>query len=206
MLGSKGFPVKTLKIFTDGACSGNQRAENFGGWGAILVYGEHRKELFGGEADTTNNRMEMTALLRALEAVTKGGQAVEVYSDSSYLVNCFRGKWYRTWLLNGWKTTAKKPVENRDLWEALLPLLEKHSVRFYLVKGHINLNSKKTDADSLFSEFLEKNPGGFTAADFKYIVEMNNLADALANKGIDTVRPRPLLDPRVEGDERIEDF
>jgi len=178
-----------LKIFTDGACSGNQSTENFGGWGAILVYGGHQKELFGGEADTTNNRMEMTALLRAFEAITKDGQQVELYSDSSYLVNCFMGKWYQKWLENGWKTTGKKSVENRDLWESLLPYLEKHNIKFYRVKGHINLKSKKIDLDSLYNKFLETNEDHFTKDDFKYIVEMNNLADALANKGIDSVKP-----------------
>jgi len=178
-----------LKMFTDGACSGNQNVENFGGWGAVLVYGKHQKELFGGEPDTTNNRMEMTALLRAFEAVTKEGQQVELYSDSSYLVNCFQKKWYQTWLENGWKTADKKPVENRDLWESLLPYLNKHNIKFYRVKGHINLKSKKIDLDALFNKFLETNEDYFTKDDFIYIVEMNNLADALANRGIASVKP-----------------
>ena len=180
-----------LKIYTDGACSGNQNAENYGGWGAVLVYGSHRKELFGGEANTTNNRMEMTALLRALEAVTKDGQRIEVFSDSAYLVNCFRGKWYQGWILNGWRTAAKKPVENKDLWEALLPYLERHLVEFYRIKGHINKNSKKFDPDMLFRDFLETNGGSFTRDDFLYTVDMNNLADALANRGIDDIRLNP---------------
>lgn len=178
-----------LKIYTDGACSGNQEDENFGGWGAVLVYGEHSKEIYGGEADTTNNRMEMTALLRAFEAIKKDGQAIELYSDSSYLVNCFKGKWYKTWLKNGWKTSGKKPVENRDLWESLLPYLEKHNISFYRIKGHINLKSKKIDLDSLFRDFSEVNGGSFTIDSFKRIVEMNNLADALANRGIESIKP-----------------
>lgn len=179
-----------LKIFTDGACAGNQNEENFGGWGAALVYGGHQKEIFGGEADTTNNRMELTALLRAFEAIVKDGQSIEVYSDSSYLVNCFRSRWYENWRQNGWKTSAKKPVENRDLWESIIPYLEKHQIRFFRVKGHINLNSKKTDFDSLYREFMELNNGPFSPDDFRYIAEMNNLADALANKGIESVKPR----------------
>ena len=180
--------MKTLRIYTDGACSGNQNDENFGGWGAVLEYGENRKELFGGEADTTNNRMEMTALLRAFEAIKKEGQSIEVYSDSSYLIDCFREKWHENWQRNGWITAGKKPVENRDLWESIIPYLEKHKIKFYRVKGHINLNSKKLDLDALFSTFLEWNSGPFTIDDFKYIIEMNNLADALANKGIESVK------------------
>ena len=177
-----------LKIFTDGACAGNQNEENFGGWGAVLVYGSKQKELFGGEPNTTNNRMEMTALLRAFEAITKDGQSIELFSDSAYLINCFLGKWYENWMRNGWKTAAKNPVENRDLWEALLPYLDKHHIKFYRVKGHINLSSKKLNLDPLFEAFLETNGDFFTKDDFIYIVEMNNLADSLANKGIDSVR------------------
>ena len=177
--------MKSLKIYTDGACSGNQSEENSGGWGAVLEYGSHKKELSGGEKNTTNNRMEMTALLRAFEAIKKDSQNIEVFSDSAYLINCFREKWYENWLRNDWKTSGKKPVENRDLWEAILPYLKKHRIKFYRVKGHINLNSEKTDVAALFSAFSELNDGRFTVDEFKYIVEMNNLADALANKGIE---------------------
>ena len=105
-----------LKIYTDGACSGNQNKENVGGWGAILEYGSHQKELYGGEINTTNNRMEMTALLKALEAVKLEGQKIWVFSDSAYLMDCFRKKWYENWQKNGWKTAGKKAVENQDLW------------------------------------------------------------------------------------------
>ena len=177
-----------LKIYTDGACSGNQNDENFGGWGAILEYGSHQKEIFGGEPDTTNNRMEMTALLRAFEAVTKEGQSIKVFSDSSYLVNCFKERWYENWLKNGWKTSGKKPVENQDLWESIIPYLSRHKIQFYRVKGHINLNSKKLDIDRLFDDFLESNGSFFSIDDFKYIVEMNNRADALAVRGIASVK------------------
>jgi len=177
-----------LKIYADGACSGNQSDENFGGFGAILEYGSHQKEIFGGEPNTTNNRMEMTALLRAFEAVKKERQSIQVFSDSSYLINCFKEKWYENWLKNGWKTSGKKPVENQDLWEAILPYLTKHQIKFYRVKGHIDLNSKKLNIDALFSDFLETNGGFFTPDEFKYIVEMNNRADALANKGIASVK------------------
>ena len=177
-----------LKIYTDGACSGNQSDENFGGFGAILEFGEHRKEIFGGEQNTTNNRMEMTALLRAFEAIKKESQRIKIFSDSAYLINCFREKWYENWKQNGWKTAGKKPVENQDLWEALLPYLEKHQIQFYRVKGHINLNSKNLNIDALYNDFTAANGNGFSVDEFKYIVEMNNRADALANKGIDDIR------------------
>jgi len=173
-----------LNIYTDGACSDNQNEENLGGFGAILEFGLHRKEIFGGEQNTTNNRMEMTALLRAFEAIKKESQQIQVFSDSSYLINCFKEKWYANWQQNGWKTASKKPVENQDLWEALLPYLEKHQIQFYRVKGHINLNSKMLKLDVLYRDFVKTNGDNFSIEDFKYIVEMNNLADALANKGI----------------------
>ena len=101
---------KVLRIYTDGGCSGNQNEENIGGWGAILEFGSAVKELYGGEANTTNNRMEMTALLEAFRAIRKPGQSIQVFSDSSYLMDCFRKKWYENWQANGWKTSQKKPV------------------------------------------------------------------------------------------------
>ena len=122
--------MKTVNIYTDGACSGNQNDENLGGWGAVLEYGEHEKALFGGERDTTNNRMEMKALIEALAALNREGLRIRVFSDSAYLMNCFREKWYEKWLRNNWITSSKTPVENRDLWEQLLPFLEKHTIEF----------------------------------------------------------------------------
>ena len=95
--------MTVLRIYTDGGCSGNQSDENIGGWGAILEFGENKKELRGGELNTTNNRMEMTALLEAFRALKKEGLEIEIFSDSSYLMNCFREKWYETWRRNGWK-------------------------------------------------------------------------------------------------------
>ena len=89
---TKGIPMMILRIYTDGGCSGNQSSENAGGWGAILEFGEHKKEMFGGEANTTNNRMELTAVIEAFKALNKDGQTVEVFSDSAYVSNCFRTK------------------------------------------------------------------------------------------------------------------
>lgn len=180
--------MKAINIYTDGACSGNQSEENLGGWGAILEYGLHQKELFGGEINTTNNRMEMLALLNALKAIKKNNQKVNVFSDSSYLMNCFRERWYDNWLKNNWKTSKKTDVENRDLWEELLLLIKIHDIKFYRVKGHVNLNSKNTNLKALYDKFIEWNGDSFTMEDFLYVTKMNNLADELANKGIDLNR------------------
>ncbi len=180
--------MKTIYIFTDGACSGNQEEINLGGWGALLEYGEHQREIFGGERNTTNNRMEMAALVNALSAIHKTGQNIAVFSDSSYLMNCFREKWYENWQRNGWKTSGKKEVENRDLWEELIRLAALHQIDFYRVKGHVNLKSPRTDRDSLFEKFKEWNGSRFTMDDFVSITEKNNRADALANMGIDSLR------------------
>ena len=182
--------MKAINIYTDGACSGNQNETNAGGWGAVLEYGERQKELFGGEINTTNNRMEMTALLCALQAITKDRQRILVFSDSSYLMNCFREKWYENWYRNNWKTSKKTDVENRDLWEALISLIQKHDIEFYRVKGHVNLNSNNPSVDSVYRKFIEWNGNSFTKDDFLYITKMNHKADELANKGIDSVRTK----------------
>jgi ribonuclease HI len=192
--------MKTICIYTDGACSGNQNDTNLGGWGALLEYGEHQKEIFGGEANTTNNRMEMLALLNALKAIKKTGQTISVFSDSSYLMNCFREKWYENWQRNGWKTSKKADVENRDLWECLLQLIDRHQISFYRVKGHVNLNSDRTNKEALYQKFIEWNGPHFTMEDFISITEKNNRADALANKGIDSLRESqsPIAAPESE--------
>ena len=177
-----------LRIYTDGGCSGNQSDENVGGWGAILEYGEHRKELFGGEINTTNNRMELTAVIEAFKALKDTGRTIEVFSDSSYVSNCFREEWYVSWEKNGWRNAARKSVENQELWKELLALVRKHNVKFYRVKGHVNLNSKSTNAGKLYEKFVEWNGAGFSFEDFRYITEKNNRADELANMGIDQMR------------------
>lgn len=177
-----------INIYTDGACAGNQSEKNLGGWGAILEYGENKKEIFGGEINTTNNRMEMTALLEALRALTKDNLIVHCYSDSSYLMECFNKKWYLKWRNNGWLTSTKSPVENRDLWENLLFQIEKHKeVKFYRVKGHLNIKNN-ADMDKWFKKFLEWNGKNFTKEDFIHATKMNAEADTLANKGIDSIR------------------
>ncbi len=119
-------------IYTDGACSGNPGP---GGWGALLLYGEQQKAMRGGEASTTNNRMELMAAIRGLEALTRPCQ-VKLYSDSAYLVNAFNQGWLKNWQRNGWKTAKKEPVINQDLWQRLLELSEAHTITWIKVKGH----------------------------------------------------------------------
>lgn len=121
-----------VEIYTDGACSGNPGA---GGWGALLRYGGHEKELYGGEpAATTNNRMELMAPIRALESLTRP-MVVHLYTDSTYVRGGITG-WLHRWKSNGWQTSARQPVKNVDLWQRLDAAASRHQVRWYWVKGH----------------------------------------------------------------------
>ncbi|WP_368292644.1 ribonuclease HI [Dehalobacter sp. TBBPA1] len=124
--------VKSVKIYTDGACSGNPGP---GGWAAILKYGEHEREISGFEFNTTNQRMELTAAVQGLAAL-KESCSVQVHSDSAYLINAFEQNWLSRWQKNGWQSSQKKPVENRDLWVSLVELTAKHDVVWVKVKGH----------------------------------------------------------------------
>jgi len=172
--------MKYINIYTDGACAGNQRDVNIGGWGCILEYGRHKKELCGGECNTTNNRMELMALIAAFEALKHQDLSVRVFSDSAYLVDCFNKKWYENWLQNGWKTSARKPVENRDLWERLLHETALHTVRFYRIQGHLNLQASEEKLNEAYRNFIKRN-GPFTKDEFLYIAAQNIRADELAN-------------------------
>ena len=124
--------MKTVIIYTDGACSGNPGP---GGWGAVLKYGEHRRELCGGEKNTTNNRMELTAVIESLSAL-KEPCIVELYSDSKYIIDAVTKGWAVRWRDNGWKRNKKEAALNPDLWQKLLELLELHQVNWHWVKGH----------------------------------------------------------------------
>lgn len=128
----KGIFMEEVVIYTDGACSGNPGP---GGWGAILMYGQNRKEISGGNADTTNNVMELTAVIEALKQL-KRPCTVSLYSDSAYVINAFQQKWIDNWLKNNWKNAAKEPVKNQELWQELYHLTQIHHVTFYKVKGH----------------------------------------------------------------------
>ena len=121
-----------VTIYTDGACSGNPSP---GGWGAILMLGENRKEISGGSENTTNNIMELTAVIEALK-ILKRPCKVNVYSDSAYVVNAFLQKWIYGWMKKGWKTASGDPVKNKELWQELYGLTKIHEVTFNKVKGH----------------------------------------------------------------------
>ena len=123
---------KDVIIYTDGACSGNPGP---GGWGAVLFYGRQQKELSGGAKNTTNQRMELTAAVKALEALNQPC-SVTLYSDSAYLVNAFKQHWLDNWLKNGWVNAKKQPVENQDLWKKLAALSGTHDIDWQKVKGH----------------------------------------------------------------------
>jgi ribonuclease HI len=141
-----------VSIYSDGACKGNPGP---GGWGALLVAGGRERELFGGEAHTTNNRMELLAVIRALEALTRHCE-INLYTDSQYVKNGIE-TWIHGWKRNGWKTADRKPVKNADLWHELDALAKQHTIRWHWVRGH------------------NDHPG-------------NERADALANRGVDTIR------------------
>lgn len=136
--------MKTVTIYTDGACSGNPGP---GGWGAILAYQGIERELSGGEANTTNNRMELTAVLRALQCL-KEPCIVELYSDSKYVIDALQKGWAIGWRARGWRKADKKPALNPDLWAQLLLECEKHEMRYHWVKGHAD-NPKNNRCDEM---------------------------------------------------------
>ncbi|MFD1396394.1 ribonuclease HI [Kroppenstedtia eburnea] len=143
--------MKEVTIYTDGACSGNPGP---GGWGAVLIHGDRRKEITGGSRQTTNNRMELTAALEALRNL-KQPCRVKLHTDSAYLANCFKQKWYVNWERRGWVNSRNEPVENKDLWQELLREVRKHEVEFVKVKGHsdVELNNR---CDELAREAIPK--------------------------------------------------
>lgn len=140
--------MSKITIYTDGGCRGNQEDENVGGWGAILEYNGHTKELYGGERDTTNNKMELTGAIKALEALKTTHIPVEVYSDSKYVVEN-KNKYVDGWIKRGWKKSDKKPVLNKELWQRLVELSNKQDdIAFHWVKGHAK-NEGNNRADEL---------------------------------------------------------
>ncbi|NLZ71921.1 MAG: ribonuclease HI [Clostridiaceae bacterium] len=141
-----------VDIYTDGACSGNPGP---GGWAAILKTGKYEKEISGFEKDTTNNRMELTAALEALKALKKPCQ-INFYSDSAYLIKAFNEKWLENWQKNNWKNSAKQPVSNSDLWKQFIPLIEKHQIDWFWVKGHAD-NPYNNRCDELAVQAIERN-------------------------------------------------
>lgn len=140
-----------VTIYTDGACSGNPGP---GGWGAILRYGDHEKELYGGEPDTTNNRMELLAAIQALDTL-KRSCTVTLYTDSEYVKNGIT-EWIANWKARGWKTAARKPVKNADLWQALDTATSRHDVTWKWVRGHAG-HPENERADALARQGADEN-------------------------------------------------
>jgi ribonuclease HI len=146
--------MKQVEIFTDGACKGNPGP---GGWGAILRMGKHEKELSGGEPDTTNNRMEMRAVIEGLNALNKPCQ-VDLYTDSKYVIDGIT-KWVHGWKKSGWINASKNPVRNEDLWHALIEAELRHKVAWHWVRGH-NGHAENERADRLASDAAERQATG----------------------------------------------
>ncbi len=143
--------MKKVTIYTDGACSGNPGP---GGWGAVLIYNGTEKELSGSLDETTNNVMEITAVLEALKALHEPCE-VDLYSDSAYVVNSFLQGWIYNWIKNGWRTANKEPVKNKELWEELYELTKIHAVTFHKVKGHAD-NAYNNRCDELATSAIKK--------------------------------------------------
>lgn len=137
-------------IYTDGACRGNPGP---GGWGAVLIAGERRKTLHGGERDTTNNRMELTAAIEALRAL-RGRRKVVLHTDSRYVMNGIR-EWLPAWKKRGWKTASRKPVKNRDLWQALDEIAAAHDISWRWVRGHSGEDGNE-EADALANRGIDE--------------------------------------------------
>ena len=142
--------MKKVTVYTDGACRGNPGK---GGWGAILVYGKTEKELSGGEPSTTNNRMELTAAIKALSALKEKCE-ITLYSDSKYMIDALEKGWAKSWKAKGWKKADKSPALNPDLWEKLLKLVELHDITFVWVKGHAG-HAYNERCDKLATDFAD---------------------------------------------------
>lgn len=143
--------IKKIDIYTDGACSGNPGP---GGWGAILMYNENVKEIGGSEKETTNNKMELMAVIKALESI-KYKCEIDIYSDSAYVVNAFNKGWIESWQKNGWRNSSKEEVKNKEMWEELLKQVEKHKINFIKVKGHSD-NQYNNRCDEIARKEIEK--------------------------------------------------
>ena len=142
--------MEKVTIYTDGACSGNPGP---GGWAAVLIYNENKKEISGGKKETTNNIMELTAVIEALKLL-KYPCEVDLYSDSAYVVNGFNQGWIYNWKKNNWKTSSKEPVKNKEIWEELYNLTKIHRVNFKKVKGH-STNELNNRCDELAREAIK---------------------------------------------------
>ncbi|MBT8103269.1 MAG: ribonuclease HI [Gammaproteobacteria bacterium] len=142
--------TKIVEVYTDGACRGNPGP---GGWGALLIAGRRRKTMHGGDPETTNNRMELTAAIEALNAL-KGGRSVVLHTDSKYVMDGIK-EWMPNWKKRGWKTAARKPVKNKDLWQALDEAVGRHDIEWVWVRGHDG-NPGNEEADALANRGVDE--------------------------------------------------
>lgn len=171
---------KLITIACDGACSGNGNADSPGGWGAVLTYQGHRKELCGGMAVTTNNQMELTAMVEALLSIKNTSYPVRVFSDSAYVTNGINQKWYVNWEKNNWHNSNKQPVKNKELWAQLISLYRRFDrIEFVKVKGHLD----RAD-DETMAIWHKKNAPFLSLNEYKKGIELNIVADQLANQGM----------------------
>lgn len=146
--------MKKVIVYTDGACRGNGRENTIGAYGIVLMYNGAKKEIKKAVLNTTNNIMELTAVIEAL-SILKEPCEVELYSDSAYVVNAINNKWIDSWLKNGWRTSSKEPVKNKELWESLIEVLKNHKVKFIKVKGHSD-NEYNNRCDALANEAMDE--------------------------------------------------
>lgn len=146
--------MKKITIYTDGACRGNGKENTIGGFGIVLMYNDIKKEIKKGYRNTTNNIMELSAVIEAL-SMLKEPCEVKLYSDSAYVINAINQNWIKNWQKNGWKTASKEPVKNRELWEKLIDLTNTHKVEFIKVKGHSD-NEFNNRCDKLANEAMDE--------------------------------------------------
>lgn len=146
--------MKNVTIYTDGACRGNGKENTIGAYGIVLIYNEVKKEIKKSFVNTTNNIMELSAVIDAL-SMLKEPCSVKIYSDSAYVINAINQNWIKNWIKNGWRTSSKEPVKNRELWEKLIKLMEIHEVKFIKVKGHAD-NPYNNRCDELANEAMDE--------------------------------------------------
>lgn len=177
-----------INLYTDGSRKGKE--VTFGGWSAILEAPGQRRELHDGAYNVSNSEMELQAVINGLNNIKVNDVDVKVFSDSAYVVNCFRDKWYENWEANGWINSQKKPVENKEMWKDLLKEVRRqHSVTFFHIDGHINPNNS-TKMKKYHERFNSKNGVNFTMEEFRHIVTNNNIADKLASKSAKEIMER----------------
>jgi ribonuclease HI len=146
--------MKSVQIYTDGACRGNGKENTIGAYGIVFLYNNTKKEIKKSFRDTTNNIMELSAVIDAL-GMLKESCSVELFSDSAYVINAINQNWLKNWQKNGWKTASKEPVKNKELWEKLIKLIEMHEVKFIKVKGHSD-NPLNNRCDELANEAMDE--------------------------------------------------